>query len=144
VQDEYGIGSCIDGEEPCSEDEVCIESRDVCWSKIQLTAQTMQKRLWRPFFRARRCLWLMLGCRGEDHVDPLKSTVSLSCLESGEAAGVSINQERQIRKTGRTIMVPLCIERDATQGQWQLLITTDHEEGDNPFQEVVKVQFEVQ
>jgi hypothetical protein len=55
---------------------------------------------------------------------PESSSIEISG-PAAEAHGVMIDSRKSAVSVGRFIFVPVCIEKGATTGQWNLLITTE-------------------
>lgn len=121
-------GTCADGQPPCSADQVCMEEERVCWDIETLTAMSLRSVFGRPLVRARRCPWLVLTGPGTDQVDPDASTVQLTG-PAADATGVAIDTGRSMIHALGFLLLPLCIETDATPGDWRLEISTPVTEG---------------
>ena len=50
-----------------------------------------------------------------------------------DAQGVNINYDRTTKEFRNLIMVPICIQADATAGEWLLDIETYVRDAENPF-----------
>jgi hypothetical protein len=57
---------------------------------------------------------------------------------------VVIDSKRNIFKVWRFIIVPICVNKDASIGEWILEIKTDVETINKPFREILEYSFEVQ
>jgi len=135
-------GSCVAGEAPCGQDELCMEAEDECWGLRKLEAQCLQNVLRRPMLLPRRCGWMVLQCRGDQHIDAAQSAVNVSG-PSAYAAGLEVDAARQVMLLGNFVAIPICLSRDATVGQWQVQIETDVTSGQGSFREYVEHAFEV-
>ncbi len=135
-------GVCNPGKLPCDSQEICIEDMDTCWGSETITALSMKKRLLRPVLKSRKCTWLVLKSADEHHFDKKSSTITFSGPE-GTSEGVVVDTGRDAFRAGNFILVPVCIDRDATAGQWKIKIETSVGEGEGSFEEEVEAGFEL-
>ena len=136
-------GKCVDAVEPCEEDEICMEDMAACWDYETLSALCLQKKLSRPSIRSNRCTWLVIKSEGEDNFNATQSIITLAGPEDN-SQGLTVDSARSPSKIRGFIMVPVCIEKDATAGLWSIKIETDGNVADNPFNEVIETSVEVQ
>jgi len=135
------IGICEQGEPPCNPDQLCMEALQECWGTKVLTAQSLQTVIKRPLIKEQRCPWLLLRVADDNHVD--QSSTSALLGPSAEASGVAFDQSRAIFRFWRLIFVPICIDKDAAAGTWNLTIETDLKNPANLLKEIIKASFEI-
>ncbi len=132
---------CMAGEPPCGDYQVCMEEEQVCWDIETLTAMSLKSSYGRPIVRSQRCPWLIMKCSEEDHMTTESSMQLSGPAES--ASGVVIDDRRTAFTALGFIMVPMCIGKDATAGQWKLRIQTQVADSDTPHVEVIDHMFEI-
>ncbi len=133
---------CVDGKTPCGLEEVCMEEMDECWGLQKTAALSIQRELLRPALRESRCTWLVLRSKGGDNFDNSLSTITIDGPDEN-SSGVVLSAERETFKAFGFILVPLCIEKEATKGQWIIEVQTSIIAAENPFVEKIKAVFEV-
>jgi hypothetical protein len=74
--------------------------------------------------REQKCVWLVVYCAQGQHFTSGESSIVAVGGEAG-AQGVSIDNRRTPVSIGRFLLLPVCITRDATVGQWSIQIKTD-------------------
>ena len=94
----------------------------------------------RPILRDKKCLWLIIYSSQEHHFTQQGSSIEVAGDGAG-AQGVTIDTRKQAFSFGNLIFIPVCVERGATTGQWNLLIKTDVD--DSAFEESIIVSLEV-
>jgi hypothetical protein len=117
-------GSCVAGQNPCNQGQVCREETDTCWDKVSITATCMQKVIMMPLLREKKCPWLILFTAQEHHFMPGGSSTEVTGAVAG-AQGVTIDNRRKAFSVGNLIFIPVCVERGASTGQWNITIKTD-------------------
>ena len=60
-----------------------------------------------------------------------------------QAAGVKVNEQRQLVNMAGMLWVPMCVEADATTGAWKLSISTDADISGTMVNEVITADFTV-
>jgi hypothetical protein len=76
--------------------------------------------VWRPILRDKKCLWLIIYSSQEHHF-----TQQGSSIEVAGAQGVTIDTRIKAFSFGNLIFIPVCVERGASTGQWNITIKTD-------------------
>lgn len=145
-------GFCVQGKKPCTEDQICRENLKQCWDNQTIFSSTSlhpnkdEREFGQPIFREKYCPWLRLYCKRDHHFDPIKSIITFQG-PSENSQGVEINPKRTPAKGTlfrNTILMPICVERDATPGYWKLTIETEMEDADPPFFENIEASFFIQ
>ncbi len=134
---------CFDGVAPCEEDAICMEDMSDCWVYEKLHVLSLKKKLLRPSVSSKRCPWLVLKSEGKDNFNKTQSVITITGPEE-KSQGVTLDSSRSPSKISGFIMVPICIEKDATVGLWSVEIETDIEDAVNPFREVIDASFVIQ
>jgi len=135
-------GGCVEDKEPCVSDEICMEDVDQCWNIEKLTALSLRDTLARPIFRKKRCPWLVLKSEEDNHFNKSKYSITIEG-QGDDALGVEIDYKRSAFKILGFILVPVCIEYNATIGQWTIEIETLVGDADNPFNEIIYTTFQI-
>ena len=134
-------GTCVNGQNPCGEEQVCKEGLQQCRDVVSITAASLlRKVVMRPILLDKKCLWLIVYPSQDHHFMPESSSIEITGPAAG-AHGVMIDSRQSAVSVGRFIFVPVCIEQGATTGQWNLLIKTDV--GDSAFEESIIASLEV-
>jgi hypothetical protein len=84
----------------------------------------MQKVIMRPLLREQKCPWLILSTAQEHHFMTGGSSTEVTGAVAG-AQGVTIDNRRKAFSVGNLIFIPVCVERGASAGQWNITIKTD-------------------
>ncbi len=113
-----------------------------CWDYEKLSALSMNNKFIKPAAREKRCSWLVLRTGGENHFDQNKSTINLSG-PSDYAMGVIPDTGRKAFKSPGFLLVPICIEMNATDGLWTVEIVTEAAQEGNPFREIISGSFQI-
>jgi hypothetical protein len=135
------LGQCLAEDSPCSEWQVCREELKQCLSMMSVSARCIPQRVLRPWLRDTRCFWLLVYCPVGTHVNS-QSTIIITGPEI-QAAGVKVNEQRQLVNMAGMLWVPMCIEADATTGAWKLSISTDADINGTMVNEVITADFTV-
>jgi hypothetical protein len=143
-----GIEQCVDGEcveadDPCNDDEICIEDKEECWDYETMSALSLRKKFRRPSNLKQICKWIVLKTKGDSHFSKDQSNVTIKGAD-GVATGVVLNPRRDAFKIWRFILVPICIGKEAETGELTLEIETDFEVADQPRKEIITFSFEIQ
>ena len=134
-------GTCVNGKNPCGEEQVCKEGLHQCWNVVSITAASLlRKVVMRPILMDKKCLWLIVYPSQDHHFMPESSSIEITGSVAG-AHGVMIDSRQSAVSAGRFIFVPVCIEQGATTGQWNLLIKTAV--GDSALEESIITSLEV-
>ena len=134
-------GTCVNGQNPCGDEQVCKEGLQQCQDVVSITATSLlRKVVMRPILLDKKCLWLIVYPSQDHHFMPESSSIEITGPEAG-AHGVMIDSRQSAVSVGRFIFVPVCIEKGATTGQWNLLIKT--EVSFSGFEESIIVSLEV-
>jgi hypothetical protein len=100
-----------------------MEDEQECWTVSTMTAKSMKSTFRRPRWLAKRCVWLVLKAEGAGQFDT--GTCMVSCtVPEGDELGVGINPQKEIKRLGDFILIPLCIEKDASPGNWTVRLET--------------------
>ncbi len=142
-EEECTDGECIDGQVPCDSEQICMENEAQCLDFQNISASSINRKLSRPVFREEKCTWLVLEVEGDDNFDPESSTVAIEGQETG-CSGVIPDPDRAPFEILKFILIPLCIEREATVGQWKIAINTQVTGPDNQFEESINAGFEIE
>jgi len=140
-QEQCDEGKCVAGEAPCAADELCMEELDECWDLKGLTAQSLQTVMMRPFLLTQICSWLILRVADDNNFDQ-GSMITLQGPAEG-ADGVVINPNQTPFKLWQFILVPICIDKDAATGTWNLTIETEVQDPAGSFKETIEAGFEI-
>jgi hypothetical protein len=133
--------TCVNGQNPCGDEQVCKEELQQCRDVVNITATSLlRKVVMRPILLEKKCLWLIVYSSQDHHFMPESSSIEITGPEAG-AHGVMIDSRQSAVSVGRFIFVPVCIEQGATTGQWNLLIKT--EVSFSAFEESIIVSLEV-
>jgi hypothetical protein len=121
---------------------LCKENLKQCWDVITITATSLNKSIWRPIIRQRKCLWLLAKVAEDNNYTADESSIAAVGSVPG-AQGVSIDPRRKIFTLfkGKLFFIPVCVEHEATVGQWNIVIKTDV--GSVPLQENIVTSFQV-
>ncbi len=141
-EEECSDGECIDGEVPCDSEQICMEDEARCWDFQEISAFSVRKSLLRPVFRKKRCTSLVLKIEGDADFDRDSSMITVKGEEYG-SSGVTVDSEGEAYKAFGFIFVPVCIERQATTGEWKVEIKTSVSDADNPYGEMIEAGFEI-
>ena len=112
-------GKCVSGESPCGTKPVCKEELQQCWDAVNIQGSCVQKSLLRPFISDQKCVWLVVYCAQDQHFTPEVRSIVAVGGDAG-AQGVSVDNRRTPISIGRFLLLPVCITRDATAGQWSI------------------------
>ncbi|MEI6125901.1 MAG: carboxypeptidase-like regulatory domain-containing protein [Pseudomonadota bacterium] len=135
-------GACASGERPCAESELCIENLQECRSFEKMTAAAVIKKISRPLILNKTCPWLAFIDETNNYFDPLQSQITIT--GAGKSyEGIDLDVSRNVIKIGILIFVPVCVESDATPGQWSVEIATDTVVADKPYRYIIEGVFEV-
>ena len=135
-------GKCVTGTSPCASGDVCMEEMDTCWGTEKIKAMSVKKTLKRPFFRKRKCTWLVLKAGRDTHFDPSLSSITFSGPER-ISSGVVVDTSRSVYSARGFIFVPVCVERDASKGVWTVKINTSIREGIKALDEGIEAEFKI-
>ena len=117
-------GTCTKGQSPCGDEQICKETLKQCWDVTSITGRSLNPNVFRPIFRAQKCLWIVIFTSRDSQFNRDTSTIEITGAEAG-AQGVSLDTKRNAFKFAGFIFVPVCVERGATTGQWNITIKTD-------------------
>jgi hypothetical protein len=78
----------------------------------------------KPLLRATKNKWLITHCSETHYFDREKSTIEALGSESG-FQGVSVNGQKKAFSIGKFIFIPVSITKEATAGNWRIIITTE-------------------
>ena len=135
------LGQCLAEDNPCSEGQVCREELKQCLSILRVSARCIPQRVLRPWLRDTRCFWLLVYCPVGSHVNS-QSIIMITGPET-QAAGVTVNEQRQLVNMAGMLWVPVCVKSDATTGAWKLSISTDADISGTMVNEVINADFTV-
>jgi hypothetical protein len=109
---------------------------------MTITATSLNKSIWRPIIRESKCLWIVAKVAEDNHYTADASSIAAVGSISG-AQGVSIDSRRKTLALlkGKLFLIPVCVERGATVGQWNIVIKTDI--GSVPAEENIVTSFQV-
>jgi hypothetical protein len=117
-------GSCEKGVNPCDAVQICRENTAQCWSSVSVTGLCMQNTVLRPIIRAKKYPWLFVYCQEGNHFIPGLSTIEV--VGSGLSfQGVTIDTRRKAVAIGKLIIIPVCIEKGASTGRWNIKMKTE-------------------
>ena len=133
-------GTCTKGQSPCGDEQLCKETLKQCWDVTSITGRSLNPNVFRPIIRAQKCLWIVIFTSRDSQFNRDTSTIEITGAEAG-AQGVSLNTKRNAFKFAGFIFVPVCVERGATTGQWNITIKTDIEETST--EETIVTSFQV-
>jgi hypothetical protein len=85
-------------------------------------------------------VWRIVYATQKNHFNQQESTIAVAGDEAG-AEGIMINPQRQAFSIGNLLFVPVCIDKDAAAGQWQIIIKTDV--ADSSLEETIVAAFQV-
>ncbi len=137
-------GECAEGSAACFDDQLCNETLDMCIDLVTISASASRKLL-RPAVRSQRCTWLRLQLDESCSFDSSVSTVTALTGPGEDYRGVTVNASKKISQglLENVLWIPLCIDADATTGQWTLTVETDMSAADTPFIETIEVNFKI-
>jgi len=145
-------GTCVQGDLPCADDQLCREAREQCWDLLTISSSTTfspelgERTVARPLLLEQRCIWLRVMALSAHHFAAGKSKITLQ--RSGESfAGVTLDQTRTpVRGLlfENAVWLPVCISKDATVGRWEIRIETEVSDAETPFLETIQGFFVVQ
>jgi hypothetical protein len=135
-------GECAVGYVPCDPEQVCMEQDHECWDVQKISALSVKKSFLRPVILKKRCLWVVLDSQGNDNFERSESRITVAGHEAG-CAGVMIDSEKEPFKAFGYILVPICIEKKATEGLWEMVIETRVTDTADPFEERIVADFEI-
>jgi hypothetical protein len=137
--------SCFSGDEPCDFGQICMEDQVECLDVVTISTSTSRftTEIQRPILPKKRCRWIILIGEEKSHFDSKQSTISFEGPDR-DSDGVGLSANNSARILGRLIFIPLCVEKDATPGQWAITIETEIEEADTTlFQERIEAVIEI-
>ncbi len=134
-------GECVSGVVPCGADQMCMEEQDTCYQTRILPGRIVPSIVFRPFLLERRCR--VLALRVNDAGAPTAESSIRIAGTAGEADGISYDDTRNIVKIGSILFVPICIDQDATQGNWTIEIETALDDPENLRVETIAAGFQV-
>jgi hypothetical protein len=111
-----------------------------CWDVTSITGRSLNPNVFRPIFRTQKCLWIVIFTSRDSQFNRDASIIEITGAEAG-AQGVSLDTKRNAFKFAGFIFVPVCVERGATTGQWNITIKTDIEEASS--EETIVTSFQV-
>ena len=118
-------GTCVNGQNPCGEEQVCKEGLQQCQDVVSITAASLlRKFVMRPILLDKKCLWLIIYSSQEHHFAQQGSSIEVTGDGAG-AQGVTSDTRKQALSFGNLIFIPVCVERGASTGQWNITIKTD-------------------
>ena len=133
-------GTCTKGQSPCGDEQICKETLKQCWDVTSITGRSLNPNVFRPIIRAQKCLWIVIFTSRDSQFNRDTSTIEITGAEAG-AQGVSLDTKRNAFKFAGFIFVPVCVERGATTGQWDITIKTDIEAAST--EETIVTSFQV-
>lgn len=135
-------GACVNGDSPCTQDETCIEDLLECRVYEKMEVPAIIKKIYTPMILDKQCPWLAFIDETENDFDYLTSVVRI--IGAGtNYQGVNLDVSRNTFKIGMYIFVPVCIEQDASPGQWTVEIETDTQIADKLYRYVIEGNIEV-
>jgi len=105
-----------------------------------ITGRSLNPNVFRPIIRAQKCLWIIIFTSQDSQFDRDASTIEIAGATAG-AQGVSLDTKRNAFKFAGFIFVPVCVEKEATTGTWEITIKTDIEEAST--EETIVTSFQV-
>jgi hypothetical protein len=118
-------GTCVNGQNPCGDEQVCKEGLQQCRDVVSITAASLLRKIvMRPILLDKKCLWLIIYSSQENHFTQQGSSIEVTG-DGAEAQGVMFDSQRQAFYSGNLIFIPVCVERGASTGQWNITIKTD-------------------
>ena len=133
-------GTCTKGQSPCGDEQICKETLKQCWDVTSITGRSLNPNVFRPIIRAQKCLWIIIFTSRDSQFDRDASTIEIAGATAG-AQGVSLDTKRNAFKFAGFIFVPVCVEKEATTGTWEITIKTDIEEAST--EETIVTSFQV-
>jgi hypothetical protein len=106
-----------------------------------INALFLRKILRRPMLAEKKCVLMQLFVAKRNNFSVRDSIITLTG-PGVDAQGVAINAEKRAYKIGWFIFVPVCVEREATVGQWSIQIKTHIESSATV--ETIVADFQVQ
>jgi len=138
--EQCAAGTCTKGQSPCGDEQICKETLKQCWDVTSITGRSLNPNVFRPIFRAQKCLWIVIFTSRDSQFDRDTSIIEITGAEAG-SQGVSLDTKRNAFKFAGFIFVPICVERGATTGQWNITIKTAIEEAST--EETIVTSFQV-
>jgi hypothetical protein len=118
-------GTCVNGQNPCGDEQVCKEELQQCRDVVSITAASLlRKVVMRPILLDKKCLWLIIYSSQEHHFTQQGSSIEVTG-DGAEAQGVTSDTRKQAFSFGNLIFIPVCVERGASTGQWNITIKTE-------------------
>jgi hypothetical protein len=138
-------GVCIQGSNPCQSGQVCSESRDQCKNVRTKPGKSFPETISRPVSTEVKSKLLIVKTAEDNYFDRADSSVVFA--NSGDnPVGLKLNANRKAFKLktlfGSLIFLPIQVHKQATVGQWEVLINTEVS-GNEPTEETVIANFEI-
>jgi hypothetical protein len=114
-------GVCTTEEPPCNKEAVCIEETHECREILFVSAVSLIKDIPRPIIREKRCQWLILATDDFFYFNDASHTIEIENMEN-DFQGVEIDPHRNPLHHNNFIFIPLCIWKNATVGQYKIII----------------------
>jgi len=138
-------GICIQGSDPCQAGQMCSESRDQCKNVRTNPGKSFPKTISRPVSTEVKSKLLVVKTAEDNYFDRAVSSVVFA--NSGDnSQGVELNAIKKAFKLktlfGSLIFLPIQIHKQATVGQWEVLIKTEVS-GHEPTEETIIANFEI-
>ncbi len=106
-------------------------------------SHSAQGRSVRPVIRRSGCLWLVIRCEKEGSINPGNSQLTITGPEE-DSRGFELDGRRRAFKALSYILLPVCIDWDAAQGQWKVEMETIVHGEESTVQESITATIEIQ
>ncbi len=135
-------GACYAGEVPCDEGYECSEETYECEYNDTDTqsVSVFIKKGRKPVYRLKSCQWIIM--KYDEDIDLSNTTITIESSDNNYH-GVEIDDTRNPVKMGTLIFIPVCIWKDATSGEWTVVIETGMADSYNAAQGLIEAGFRV-
>ena len=132
-------GVCIQGSKPCQAGQICNESKDQCRNVSKKAGTSFPVTIRRPVSADEQTKLLIVKTTEDNYFDRTLSSVIFA--NSGDnSQGVKLDTIKKAFKLktwfGSFIFLPVRVHKQATVGQWEILINTEVS-GRDPIEERV-------
>jgi hypothetical protein len=135
-------GTCVAGEIPCYDDQICKENLEECRDSVMISVENFAKNIRRPLFREKRLKWLMIKCEEDVLFDNKGTKITIEHMD-GIGSGIEVDGSRIPIKIGNIIFIPLLLSKDAVIGQYIIRIETRVENDDDLLDGIIETTLKI-
>lgn len=142
-EEQCSDGQCVAGEQPCGENQQCDETQEACLDSINMSTADLINKPRKPVFKEKIHQWLVLFYAGDININESVTTVTIEGDDS-DFHGVERDTSRPCYQLFNYIFVPVYIYRDATAGQWTIVIQAKEKDSLDTVSQRMEASFQIQ